>query len=339
MRSSPSQIATAIVVGLLAAACTSAATPAPDVTPTASPSITITRAAASPTAAANLASPSLSPSPSATPQPTPEPTPVPVPPKPTAVTFDEETRPDRRRTVWGGHPDGHVGSAAERGRRDSGLRRDRVHSRAGRPSPGHQWAMPCRAHAPAGIGPEAARHGTGVRWRCQLDMDGGRRLRPQPIQICPRRAGIPRRRAGCLQRGGQLDFRHRRAWRMVASGSWRRRHSLLRPPALHHRDPLQRDIRPHCIPPYRANAPGGEPPPRAPLWAGLRPVRLHAHRAAGPVGDAPRPPEARAPGEGKQPMQREGLSVAVERHSRPVIAPSGGYGGPARRALRISRAA
>ena len=88
MRSSPSQIATAIVVGLLAAACTSAATPAPDVTPTASPSITITPAAASPTAAATPASPS----PSATPQPTSEPTPVPVPPKPTGVTFDQETR-------------------------------------------------------------------------------------------------------------------------------------------------------------------------------------------------------------------------------------------------------
>jgi hypothetical protein len=88
MRSSPSQIATAIVVGLLAAACTSAATPAPDVTPTASSSITITPAAASPTEAATLASPS----PLATTQPTPNPTPVPVPPKPTGVTFDEETR-------------------------------------------------------------------------------------------------------------------------------------------------------------------------------------------------------------------------------------------------------
>ena len=78
MHSSHSRLATTISVGLLvAAACTSAATPAPDVTPTASPSITITPA---------------SPSPSATPQPTAEPTPVTVPPKPTGVTFDEETR-------------------------------------------------------------------------------------------------------------------------------------------------------------------------------------------------------------------------------------------------------
>lgn len=90
MHSSHSRLATTISIGLLiAAACTSAATPAPDVTPTASPSITITPAAASPTVAATPASPS----PSATPQPTPEPTPVPVPPKPTGVTFDEETRP------------------------------------------------------------------------------------------------------------------------------------------------------------------------------------------------------------------------------------------------------
>ncbi len=90
MHSLHSRLATTISVGLLiAAACTSASTPAPDVTPTASPSIAITPAAASPTAAATPASPS----PSATPQPTPEPTPVPVPPKPTRVTFDEETRP------------------------------------------------------------------------------------------------------------------------------------------------------------------------------------------------------------------------------------------------------
>lgn len=90
MHSSRSRLATTISAGLLiAAACTSAATLAPDMTPTASPSITITPAAASPTAAATPASPS----PSATPQPTPEPTPVPVPPKPTGVTFEQETRP------------------------------------------------------------------------------------------------------------------------------------------------------------------------------------------------------------------------------------------------------
>ena len=88
MRPSISRLSTTMVVALLVVGCTSAATPAPDVTPTASPSITITPAAASPTAAATPASPS----PSATPQPIPEPTPVPVPPKPTGVTFDEETR-------------------------------------------------------------------------------------------------------------------------------------------------------------------------------------------------------------------------------------------------------
>ena len=88
MRPSISRLSTTMVVALLVVGCTSAATPAPDVSPTASPSITITPAAASPTAAATPASPS----PSATPQPIPEPTPVPVPPKPTGVTFDEETR-------------------------------------------------------------------------------------------------------------------------------------------------------------------------------------------------------------------------------------------------------
>jgi hypothetical protein len=45
--------------------------------------------------------------------------------------------------------------------------------------------MPCRAHAPAGIGPEAARDGTGVRWRCQLDLDGGRRCDPSPFKSAP----------------------------------------------------------------------------------------------------------------------------------------------------------
>ena len=94
MHSSHSRLATTISVGLLiAAACTSASTPAPDVTPTASPSITITPAAASPTAAATPASLSPSATPQPTPKPTPEPTPVPVPPKPTGVTFDQETRP------------------------------------------------------------------------------------------------------------------------------------------------------------------------------------------------------------------------------------------------------
>lgn len=89
MRSSLLRAVTMIAAGLLAVGCATATTPATPMPPTASPAITVSPTAASPTAAATPASPS----PSATPQPTPEPTPVPVPPKPTGVTFDEETRP------------------------------------------------------------------------------------------------------------------------------------------------------------------------------------------------------------------------------------------------------
>ena len=86
MHSSHSRLAGTIIVGLLiASACTSAAEP--DVTPT--PSITVTAAAASPTEAATPASAG----PSATPRPTQETTTVLEPPKPTEVTFHEETRP------------------------------------------------------------------------------------------------------------------------------------------------------------------------------------------------------------------------------------------------------
>ena len=83
-------VLTAILSWVFAACGPSVASPAPKVTPRtdASPGVTVTPATASPTTAATLASPS----PPATTQPTPTPTPVPDPPKPTGVTFVEETR-------------------------------------------------------------------------------------------------------------------------------------------------------------------------------------------------------------------------------------------------------
>ena len=69
---------------------------------------------------------------------------------------------ERRRVSGRDHADRDVASATERGRRDQGLRRDRMHRRALEPSPEHERAVPRRAHPVAGVGPHAARHGTGI---------------------------------------------------------------------------------------------------------------------------------------------------------------------------------
>lgn len=82
-----SRLVIAMVAGsLMAAACGSAATPAPAATPTPTPAST-----ASPSSSQTPTPTAASPSPSETPQPTTEPTPVIVPPKPTGVTFEQES--------------------------------------------------------------------------------------------------------------------------------------------------------------------------------------------------------------------------------------------------------
>lgn len=82
--------ALAAILGSVLAACGPTGAPSAHPVPpsTEASDVAFAPAAASPTEAATLASPS----PLATTQPTSNPTPVPVPPKPTGVTFDEETR-------------------------------------------------------------------------------------------------------------------------------------------------------------------------------------------------------------------------------------------------------
>ena len=154
-------------------------------------------------------------------QPAAEPTSVPVPPKPTGVKFDDPVRLGNDPSVDRDHPDGEVGSAAERGRRDQGLRRDEVHRPAAKPVSQHERALPRRAHPAARVGPQAARHRSGVGWRSSRWTWTGTFDCEVGLAYDPRGAGLLRHRACCLQRVRPVDLCDRRARQMVATRSQR----------------------------------------------------------------------------------------------------------------------
>ena len=208
------RVAATTSLALILVACTA------EVDPSSVPTSTMSAATpiATPAPSVPTATPA-SPSPSATPQPTPEPTPVPVPPKPTEVTFDQETRPTTT-AVWEVTQTVTWGAPRSEGVEIRVYGVTECIAEPADPAPGTNG--PCLVvHTPLPasvrrlLATAPASDGA-VSWT--WTEEGG--ATPAHLNL-PRRAGIPRGRAGCLRSVGPLDFCHRRAWRMVAGGSWR----------------------------------------------------------------------------------------------------------------------